>query len=59
MYLLIFVKSSIIKNVTNLEFFSVKTGLVGTVGNKGAVIMAFNLFNSKLLFINAHLSISK
>ena len=34
---------------------TVKTGLAGTLGNKGAVVMKFNVDDSSLCFINCHM----
>ena len=53
--LIIFIKIDIKDRISNLEIDTVKTGLAGTLGNKGAVVIKFNVDDSSLCFLNCHM----
>lgn len=53
--LIIFIKEHLRDRLNNLDVDVVKTGLAGTLGNKGAVVMKFNIDDSSLCFINCHM----
>jgi len=53
--LLVFVKEDIKDRISNVEAEIVKTGLAGALGNKGAVIVRFNLDQTSMCFINCHM----
>ena len=55
-HLAIFVRTSLIKNVSNLKMNCVKTGANNLLGNKGAVGISFQIFNLSISIINCHLS---
>ena len=55
-HLVIFIRSSLIKNISKVKTNSVKTGAKNLLGNKGAVGISFNIFNLSLMFINCHLA---
>lgn len=54
--LCIFVKSSSLKAIKNVEGSIVKTGASGMAGNKGAVAIRMDYESSKLCFVTAHLA---
>jgi hypothetical protein len=56
MGLIIYIKSSIKKNVKELICDTVPTGLLGIGGNKGAIGVHLKLFESSLFFVNMHLA---
>ncbi|BFZ62812.1 Inositol-1,4,5-trisphosphate 5-phosphatase 1 [Saitoella coloradoensis] len=54
--LMIFVKSSLISSLKNVEGAIKKTGLKGMSGNKGAVAIRMDFENTRLCFVTAHLA---
>lgn len=54
--LCIFVKSSVIPNIKNVEGGVKKTGMSGMAGNKGAVAIRMDYTNTQLCFVTAHLA---
>lgn len=54
--LLIYVKTSAIKHIRNVEGNIKKTGMSGVAGNKGAVAIRMDYANTKLCFVTAHLA---
>lgn len=54
--LCIFVKSSILSNIKNVEGSVKKTGMSGMAGNKGAVAIRMDYANTQLCFVTAHLA---
>ncbi|KAL7802370.1 SacI homology domain-containing protein [Trichoderma aethiopicum] len=54
--LCIFVKSSSLDHIKNVEGSVKKTGLSGMAGNKGAVAIRFDYANTHLCFVTAHLA---
>ncbi|EFY93299.1 Inositol-1,4,5-trisphosphate 5-phosphatase 1 [Metarhizium acridum] len=54
--LCIFVKTSVLKNIKNVEGSVKKTGLSGMAGNKGAVAIRFDYANTQICFVTAHLA---
>lgn len=53
--LIIYAKESLWNRISKIEADTVKTGLAGTVGNKGAVVIKFNVDDTSLVFINVHM----
>lgn len=54
--LCIFVKTSILHDIKNVEGSVKKTGLSGMAGNKGAVAIRFDYANTHLCFVTAHMA---
>lgn len=54
--LCIFVKTSALANIKNVEGSVKKTGMSGMAGNKGAVAIRFDYANTHLCFVTAHLA---
>ncbi|KAI9019211.1 SacI homology domain-containing protein [Phycomyces nitens] len=52
--LMIYVKSSIVENIRNVETAIVKTGIMGIAGNKGAVGIRMEYGDTSFCFIAAH-----
>ncbi|KIW18105.1 hypothetical protein PV08_02392 [Exophiala spinifera] len=52
----VFIRQEERKNVRNLQAASVKLGLKGRYGNKGALITRFTMDDSSVCFINCHLA---
>ncbi|KAF2842898.1 hypothetical protein M501DRAFT_993676 [Patellaria atrata CBS 101060] len=52
----IFVKSSVLKHIKNVEGSLKKTGMSGMAGNKGAVAIRMEFANTSLCFVTAHLA---
>lgn len=55
-FLIIFVKESLKENFRNIEALIVRTGLLGTMGNKGSIIIRFNYLDTSIAVSCAHLS---
>ena len=56
LYVLIFVKSSCINYIKNFDYQIIKTGLKGTFGNKGSLLLRFNINDSNIALACNHLS---
>ncbi|KAH8885245.1 hypothetical protein GQ53DRAFT_372822 [Thozetella sp. PMI_491] len=54
--LCIFVKSSVLASVKNVEGSVKKTGMSGMAGNKGAVAIRLDYVNTPICFVTAHLA---
>lgn len=54
--LCIFVKTSALSNIKNVEGSVKKTGMSGMAGNKGAVAIRFDYANTQICFVTAHLA---
>lgn len=54
--LCIFVKSSVLGNIKNVEGSVKKTGMSGMAGNKGAVAIRLDYANTPICFVTAHLA---
>lgn len=54
--LCLFVKTSILSNIKNVEGSVKKTGMSGMAGNKGAVAIRFDYANTHICFVTAHLA---
>jgi hypothetical protein len=55
-HLVIFIKESLIKDISKVRVNKVKTGAKNLLGNKGAVGISFNIFNLSIMIINCHLA---
>ena len=55
-HLVIFIKESLIKDISKVRVNKVKTGAKNLLGNKGAVGISFNIFNISIMIINCHLA---
>ena len=56
LYILIYVRASSIKYIKNFDYQIIKTGLKGTLGNKGSLLLRFNLNDSSIAIACSHLS---
>ncbi|KAB5580730.1 SacI homology domain-containing protein [Coniochaeta sp. 2T2.1] len=54
--LCIFVRSSVLQHIKNVEGSVKKTGMSGMAGNKGAVAIRFDYANTPICFVTAHLA---
>lgn len=54
--LCIFVKSSVLRHIKNVEGSVKKTGMSGMAGNKGAVAIRMEYANTQICFVTAHLA---
>lgn len=54
--LMVFVKTSVLPEIKNVEGSIKKTGLSGIAGNKGAVAIRFDYGSTSLCFVTAHLA---
>ena len=52
--LCIFVKTSVLKSIKNVEGSVKKTGMSGMAGNKGAVAIRMDYANTQICFVTAH-----
>jgi hypothetical protein len=50
----IFVKKDFNYQITNLKTESVAVGMANIMGNKGAVMITFRIFETSFTFINCH-----
>ena len=58
-YLVIFAEKKLKKKIKDIKIESIKCGLYGSLGNKGAIIISFHIENMKICFINCHLPAGK
>ena len=56
MLVLVYVKSSLENYVSNVQTDCIGTGLLGMIGNKGAVAVRFMFKDSHFCFVNSHLA---
>ena len=56
LYMCIFIKSSLKENIKYLDSTIIRTGMLGTIGNKGSLIVRFNYNESSLAFVCSHLT---
>uniref|UniRef100_A0A7S4P4K0 Rho-GAP domain-containing protein n=1 Tax=Paramoeba aestuarina TaxID=180227 RepID=A0A7S4P4K0_9EUKA len=56
MFLLVFMKESLTRFVVDVQTSQATTGIMGVMGNKGAVAVRVTLKNSTFCFINCHLN---
>lgn len=54
--MIIFIKSEVIDTVKNFDFLIQKTGMLGTMGNKGSCLMRFEIDDVSIAFSSGHLS---
>ncbi|GFH22911.1 IPPc domain-containing protein, partial [Haematococcus lacustris] len=55
-YLSVWVSRALLPHVRGVQSCSVATGFGGYLGNKGAVLVRLQVFDSPLVLVNAHLS---
>ena len=55
-YLIIFAKKKIIKYIKNFDYQTIKTGFMGSLGNKGSCLVRFDINDSKIAIACNHLS---
>lgn len=55
----LFVKAKLLSRIRDLKSTKIKTGLGGSAGNKGAVILRFKLDDTPIMLINCHLMSGK
>jgi len=51
---MVYVKSSLTKEIKHLEAINIKTGMLGMSGNKGSCIIRFTMFKTSFAFSNGH-----
>ena len=56
LYFLSYVKQSVMKNIKNLDTQFIKSGLMGNIGNKGSILMRFNINDTNLAISCNHLT---
>lgn len=54
-----FVKQKLLSRIKELKTTKIKTGLGGSAGNKGAVIVRFKLDDTNIMLMNCHLMSGK
>jgi len=52
--MLVFVKKEILEKIKNFDFLIQKTGMMGTMGNKGSCLMRFELNDTSIAFSSGH-----
>jgi hypothetical protein len=58
-YIGLFIKQHLLSRVTDLRATKIKTGLGGSSGNKGAVLVRFNIDDTSVMLMNCHLMSGK
>jgi inositol polyphosphate 5-phosphatase INPP5B/F len=56
LYLVIFVKESLLGKVRDIRSSNLGVGIMGLLGNKGGVLIRFSLYDSTICFVCAHLA---
>lgn len=51
-----FVKKTLEKNIKNLDYIIVKSGMMGTIGNKGSCMIKFDYYDTSFAFSCCHLA---
>ena len=54
-HLVIFVSKRLSPLISNIQVDTLATGFKNKLGNKGAVMIKFNLVDKEMMFINCHL----
>lgn len=57
--LCIFIDEAIYGEITDVRWTTTAVGVMGVMGNKGAVVVRFNLYGTSLCFICAHLAAAR
>jgi phosphatidylinositol-bisphosphatase len=52
---IVLVRQSLLAHISGIEHDNVKLGFMNKYGNKGAVIIRFQLDKTRLCFVNCHL----
>jgi hypothetical protein len=55
-FLIVFIKESLKDNIKGIEGQIVKTGVLGTMGNKGSLLLRFNYHDTSISLATCHLS---
>ena len=55
----VFAKIKMLARISDLKSTKIKTGVGGSAGNKGAVIVRFNLDDTSVMLMNCHLMSGK
>lgn len=56
LFMLVFVKSTLRENIKSLDTGVIRTGMLGTMGNKGSLIVKFNYNDTSIGFVCSHLT---
>ena len=56
LFSIVFVKSALLPRIRDATIYTIKTGLGGRYGNKGAIVSRFILDDSSMCFLNCHLA---
>lgn len=56
LFSIVFVKSALLPRIRDAAIYTIKTGLGGRYGNKGAIVSRFILDDSSMCFLNCHLA---
>eukprot|EP00123_Amoebidium_parasiticum_P018177 comp24124_c0_seq2/m.43765 comp24124_c0_seq2/g.43765 ORF comp24124_c0_seq2/g.43765 comp24124_c0_seq2/m.43765 type:complete len:870 (-) comp24124_c0_seq2:278-2887(-) len=56
MLLMVYVHESLVPNIRDCDAAMCGVGIMGVMGNKGAVVIRLRLFNTTLCFLNCHLA---
>jgi inositol polyphosphate 5-phosphatase INPP5B/F len=57
--LCVYVKESLVPSVSDLRWTTTAVGVMGVMGNKGGVVIRFNLHSTSICFVCAHLAASR
>jgi len=58
-FIALFVKAKLLGRIRDLKTTKIKTGLGGSAGNKGAVVVRFKLDDTNIMLMNCHLMSGK
>ncbi|KAL5507754.1 hypothetical protein ACEPAH_5372 [Sanghuangporus vaninii] len=56
MLVICIVRNELVKDITDIRTSAIGTGLMGVMGNKGAVALRFTVHSTVVTFVNAHLA---
>lgn len=56
LYVIVLIKTNLRENIKYLDSSIIRTGMLGTVGNKGSLIIKFNYNDSSFVFVCSHLT---
>jgi len=55
-FFIVFVKDNLRQNIKNIDENVIRTGMMGTMGNKGSCLIRFNYHDTSLVFSGGHFS---
>jgi len=52
----VFVNAKLVDRITNIDWFEIKTGFKGSLGNKGVIVLLMTIDSTPITIMNCHLA---